>query len=270
MSSQIQKYLSRGHKKIEGWFSRDALEIINEINNIQSSENISGSLGEIGVHHGKFFVLLSLISRQNKICLAIDLFEKQSENIDNSGCGDKNILLNNLKRNRCNLANIKILSKNSLDITPEELLNYSGNKLRLFSIDGGHTAEILENDLKLGESVICPGGIIILDDYFDQQWPGVSEGTLKYLISGDSKLIPLAIFDDKIVFTNDANIKKTYISELSKLSPRYIIKDTRYMGETILIFYSSRNKIKNILRRTRLWQAIKSHPVGGRIRLLMK
>ena len=81
MNHQIQKYVKNRHKEVKGWYSGLALEIISEINRIQSEQNINGALCEIGVHHGRCFVLLSMISRENENCIAIDLFENQNENI---------------------------------------------------------------------------------------------------------------------------------------------------------------------------------------------
>ena len=189
MNMQIQKYITKGHKKIEGWYSHDALELMAELNKIQISENIAGSLCEIGVHHGRSFVLLSLLSQHNEICVAIDLFENQNQNIENSGCGDKEILLRNLKKNQCDLNRVKFISKNSLKINSRELLSSSNDNFRFFSLDGGHSAEIVQNDLVLAESVLCNGGIILIDDYFDEKWPGVSEGTMRHLIINKSNPI---------------------------------------------------------------------------------
>ena len=114
------------------------------------------------------------------------------------------------------------------------------------------------------------GGIIIVDDYFDEKWPGVSEGTLKHLLLSKSKLIPFAIFDDKILLTNNSNLKTVYLHELSKLIPKYIIKNSRYLDEVVIIIYSSPNKIKDHLRKTKLWQSIKTNNLGAKLRSLLK
>ena len=270
MNMQIQKYITKGHKKIEGWYSHDALELMAELNKIQISENIAGSLCEIGVHHGRSFVLLSLLSQHNEICVAIDLFENQNQNIENSGCGDKEILLRNLKKNQCDLNRVKFISKNSLKINSRELLSSSNDNFRFFSLDGGHSAEIVQNDLVLAESVLCNGGIILIDDYFDEKWPGVSEGTMRHLIINKSKLIPFAIFDDKVLFTNNETIKALYIRELQKLVPRFIIKEAKYMGETCLIIFSSRSNLKNYLRKTKIWQTINTSHFGNKVRSVLK
>jgi hypothetical protein len=266
VNAQVEKYISRGYKKVEGWFSREALEIIAFISNLQTSEKINGALCEIGVHHGRSFVLLSLLSQSDEICLAIDLFENQDENIDESGFGNKDILLKNLKSNECDLNRVKIIQKNSLNLSPSELLDISKQKFRFFSIDGSHLANTVQNDISIAESVLCKGGIVLMDDYFNEQWPGVSEGTLKHLLHKNSSLIPFAIFENKVLFINSADEKSRYVNMLKNLAPRFIVKESKFLGETCIIIYSSESKMKNYLRQSSFWQSIKNGKYGKIIR----
>ena len=270
MNKQTHNYIKKGYKKIEGWYSQDALELIAELNDIQISNNISGSLCEIGIHHGRSFILLSLLVQTDEMCLGIDLFGDQDQNIDNSGCGDKEIVVSNLKSNNCDINKVKFITNNSLNLTPNDLFNSSGQKFRFISLDGGHTAEIIQNDLQLAESVLCNGGVVLVDDYFDERWPGVSEGTLRHLLVKKSDLIPFAIFDDKILFTNNIDIKSIYIREMQNLVPKYIIKEANYMNEICLIIYSSPSKLKNTLRKTKLWQSVKSNNIGNNLRSVLR
>jgi hypothetical protein len=80
------------------------------------------------------------------------------------------------------------------------LLEKAGGPIRLFSVDGGHTEEIVYSDMRLAEETLADGGIVIADDVFNQQWPGVAVGTLKYLDDG-AKLVPFAIGFNKTLFT---------------------------------------------------------------------
>lgn len=51
-------------------------------------------------------------------------------------------------------------------------------------IDGDHSAEGVAADLLLAERVLAPGGIVVLDDYGDRNWPGVERATRAHL-NGD-------------------------------------------------------------------------------------
>ncbi len=129
---------------------------------------------------------------------------------------------------------------------------------------------MVQNDLKLAESVLADGGIVLVDDYFDEKWPGVSEGTLKHLLLGDSELIPFSIFDDKVLFTNNLVNKSIYIEALKTLIPKFIVKEIEFLDQNCLIIYSSPSSIKNYLRRTKLWQSIKASGYGKKIRSVLK
>ncbi len=48
-------------------------------------------------------------------------------------------------------------------------------------IDGDHSAEGVANDLVFAEKIVAPGGIVVLDDFGDKNWPGVQEATERHL-----------------------------------------------------------------------------------------
>ncbi|GGT22762.1 hypothetical protein GCM10010271_27830 [Streptomyces kurssanovii] len=55
-------------------------------------------------------------------------------------------------------------------------------------VDGDHSMEGVAADLEWVEKIIAPGGIVVLDDYGDQAWPGVQEALDKHLAGGTSRL----------------------------------------------------------------------------------
>ena len=201
----FQAYVQRGHKVVGGWLDPSAIDIIATISRQQTKIGISGGLAEIGIHHGRLFILLHLLGQGSERSAAYDLFEMQDENVDASGLGDKSIFLDNLRRHGCDVERIVVKSRNSLDMTAAEVRADAG-PVRLFSVDGGHTADITASDLALAEASLCPGGIVILDDYFNEAWPGVSEGAARYLALGASPLVPVAIGGNKFIFTNSAEL----------------------------------------------------------------
>ena len=54
--------------------------------------------------------------------------------------------------------------------------------MRFVSVDGGHTAEITAHDLAVADASLAEGGIIVLDDAFNEQWPGVADGVQRYFL----------------------------------------------------------------------------------------
>jgi len=68
---------------------------------------------------------------------------------------------------------------NDLHLNKEE-------KLRFIHIDGGHSAEQAYFDLNLCSKHLAPHGIIVMDDYYNKLWPGVTQGTDKFLNDSDT------------------------------------------------------------------------------------
>ena len=54
------------------------------------------------------------------------------------------------------------------------LARAAGSPVRLFSIDGCHTAEATAADLRVASSVMHPEGVVVVDDAFNPDWPGAS------------------------------------------------------------------------------------------------
>ena len=150
-------------------------------------EGINGAVAEIGVHHGRLFILMHLTSPAGQKDIAIDIFENQQLNRDHSGRGDRAQFLGNLQRWGGRPADVVIVQQSSLDLNPTDILRAVGH-VRLFSVDGGHTEECVTNDLNLAQSVLCEGGILVLDDFFNEYWPEVAIGTMKFLTSSASRL----------------------------------------------------------------------------------
>jgi hypothetical protein len=202
--TSIETYLLSGERRIAGWLSAYTAEFIAALGAAQRHRGIGGSIGEIGVHHGKLFVLLCLMLAPEEQAFAIDIFEHQELNADGSGSGDLDILKRNLTH-WCGdrIDRINIISKSSLEVTPGEILDRC-RPARFISVDGGHTAECVFSDLVLSDAVMAPGCIVALDDYFNEDWPDVSTGTTRYILQPGSRLRPFAVTPNKVFMTTEA------------------------------------------------------------------
>jgi cephalosporin hydroxylase len=269
MKDNIKRYLNRGYKQVEGYFSHTALNIISLLAAAQKSHNITGPVCEIGVHHGRSFILLHLLTSQEEISVAYDLFSRQDENVGVSGRGNRDIFISNLRRHHCDLDRIRIIEVNSTDLTVQNVLSHAEDQIRIFSIDGGHSAREVFHDLSLAAKTLRNGGIIVVDDYYDEKWPGVAEGVCRYMLNNDTALHPFAIFDDKMVFTNSLEAKGIYLKCLQSSQSRYIGKNEIVFNEVCLILYSSKNIIIDLLRRTPVWQSMKNTDLAKTLRKLV-
>jgi hypothetical protein len=196
---RVQAYLRKSSRHVPGWLHGHSARFIADLSDIQKRKGLSGSVGEIGVHMGRLFILLHLTRSPGETSFAIDVFGDQHLNVDRSGAGDREKFLANVARWGGSTDGIELIQKSSLAVRPEEILNRAG-RCRLLSIDGGHTEECVLNDMRLAEAVLQEHGIVILDDYFHPSWPDVSTGTARYALDPSTRLRPFAITSGKVYF----------------------------------------------------------------------
>lgn len=199
MTSMRQTYLKRGYRRIGGWLFPYSATFIDSLLDLQLDAGVQGAVGEIGVHHGKLLILMALGRRAGERAFAIDVFDDQHLNLDQSGKGDRDIFLSNVQQWVPERETLKVLQRSSLEVRPEDLQQICG-PVRMASIDGGHTEDCVINDLSLIQSVLAPKGVVILDDNFNEFWPDVSSGVAQYLFDPAARLRPFAITPNKTYF----------------------------------------------------------------------
>lgn len=203
MDKFLDRYVKRGRLSVQGWLSRGACAMVMAISEAQRLRGVEGNVVEIGVHHGRLFILLLLLTDGAERGLAIDLFEDQEQNADASGEGDYGKLVRNIRRHAPEQRDRFVAHKcNSTELTGEKIKELVGGPVRLFSVDGGHTETITFSDLVVAEAALAPGGVIILDDCFNQAWPGVVSGVLRFYRSEDRSVRPFAIGANKVLFAH--------------------------------------------------------------------
>ena len=95
----------------------------------------------------------------------------------------------------------------STKLDEKQLLELAGAPIRLFSVDGGHTQQIVMSDMRLAEATLADGGVLIADDVFNEEWPDVGVGTLKYLEDGGG-LAPFVVGFNKVLFAHPQHCEK--------------------------------------------------------------
>jgi hypothetical protein len=252
MAPQLENYLRYGSKHVEGWLEPGAARFTASLASLQDKLGVSGPIAEIGVHHGKFFVLLALTCSPGQTAVAVDLFEHQTENITRSGHGNRDIFLRNCARNKVTCV-IEIISANSNSISGGQLVAAGRQGFRLFSVDGGHDPETTCHDLSLAQETLSDGGVVILDDFFNELWPGVADGTLKFLTQSYARLVPFAIGGNKM-WLADGSWAEIYRSHIRELSTHAVnIAEHKFLGRTVTALdfrpLRAKQKAKRMLRK---------------------
>jgi cephalosporin hydroxylase len=206
-TASIEKYMNDGFKSVEGWCSPYVADMVGLIDVFQRRAGCSGGVAEVGIHHGKLFLLLNATCERGERSFAIDLFDSQDLNIDHSGMGDRSRFESNLRRfDRHAGANVTIVAGDS---TTAETQRQVDRPVRMFSVDGGHTVEHTLSDLAFAQRCIVAAGVVVLDDILNAHWLGVIEGAMRYLMQRPL-LVPFAIGHNKLLLANLPYARRYY------------------------------------------------------------
>lgn len=190
-------------QNIEGWVGDRIFQIVDFIGRDHDANGVKGDIAEIGVHHGKLFYIAATIARPDEALIAIDLFGQQGLNVDRSGNGDRAVFEGHADQFFPQLKpQIKILEGDSMSLQDSDLRALMRqDRIRLFSVDGGHNPEHVVNDMSIAQTFLAPRGVVMLDDFFGYMWPSVTEGFFRYMATANRRLAPFLIFQNKVFLT---------------------------------------------------------------------
>jgi len=184
---------------IEGWAHPHIFALLQGLMGHPDPWFRAGPICEIGVHHGKF-----LITAHNVLggppTLGIDVFEDRARNVDNSGEGSLLSFQANVHAHAAAPEAIRSWQADSLELTWDDAVRLRDQigRVRLFSIDGGHTPVHVLNDYAFAEQVTAQDGMIVVDDFCNPHWPGVNEGLARLYLNGQPRFTPFLFLENKL------------------------------------------------------------------------
>jgi hypothetical protein len=192
----LENYLAYGYTAIEGWLLEPAVKLTLALAEIQRSFVEPGPVCEIGVWQGRFLALLSYVSAEPRPVIAVDKFTHVADRDQQIGRLYQNI---NKSFRRPKL--VKVVQKDSRDVTADELIRMGGGKFQFISVDGDHTMAGCLHDLHLADRMLAPGGIVAVDDIMNPTCPGVVESVVRYSLEAHAPYVPIAIVGNKLFMT---------------------------------------------------------------------
>jgi Methyltransferase domain len=250
--SKLHRYLTHGQKRVEGWLPPNAAKMCVAIGAAQQAMGIRGHVAEIGVHHGRLFILLYLMRQAGERGLAVDLFGDQARNPEQSGAGDLAVFLSNLRRH-ADTESLVVHESDSTELDGATVMRLVGGPCRLISIDGGHTLEITAHDLATAQAALAPGGVIILDDVFNEMWPGVAEGLCRFF-SSPRDIVPFATGANKTFFCAPTFAPR-YVDALRPLAVKTAERD--FLGARVLCCDFAPLTFAERVGQLAIWRAVK-------------
>jgi hypothetical protein len=234
ISISLDRYTVRSMERVHGYLSSLDAGLIAALLSYQDEKNLQGHLCEIGVHHGRLFLLLALARRPGERALAIDLFEDDAINENTQHAGRDRALFANARRLGIELSEEEIYKTSSIDIEHTDILTRTTGRIRFFSIDGCHLYQHVENDLRLAERTLTAEGIIAVDDFFNKDWPDASFAAYDFLRQTDA-IVPFAITSSKLYLAAPkvAEQYKVALSKRADLAQNYCVQ---ILGREVLSF----------------------------------
>ena len=265
----IDRYISGPMKAVDGWFTWLDATITAAILDHQAAHDIRGCLGEIGVHHGRSFLPLAMALRPDERAFAIDLFGDQHRNEDRSGLGDEAVFRRNLARHGIDAARIEIIQGSSLDLTWPAVQARTGAAARLFSVDGGHTAPIVQHDLGLALDGLAPAGVIVADDVFNPEFPGVSQGFAQFMAARPGEVVPFALGDGRMFLCRPDDAAGYAACLAAAASHRCLVRTAPLWGGALAVHRTPRHLIDHV-RRSALSRALTRHKLGQSLKPIVR
>lgn len=260
--NRLNAYLKHGQFLVKGWLLPGAPEAIVLLSGAQRSAQVQGGVAEIGVHHGRLFILLYLLGAVDEPAIAIDLFSQQELNVDHSGAGDLERFRQNL-RTHADTDRLTVHEGDSTQLASSDLLQLGRGPLRMISIDGGHTADITAHDLATSEGALAEGGILILDDCFNESWPGVIDGVHRYF-SQVRTIVPFGLGANKTFFCH-RSFAGRYAEVLRTIDRRSV--EQEFLGEPVVCFHFVRRSFSEWYRKVDAWRLFRRAHHGAWSRL---
>lgn len=152
--------------KVRGWFFVYDHALFHMIMR-DLQQDVQGDVCEIGVAFGRSAIAVSNYRRQGDTMYLFDHFKEE----------ERQEAENNITKYGTytdvdwRLGDTTVLTPDTLDIKP----------IRFLHIDGSHEHGAVYKDLCNFSTKMADGGVIVMDDYNDQEYPGVNSGTLQFL-----------------------------------------------------------------------------------------
>lgn len=196
-----------------GWLSTNAAQIFYAFHAFQLRNlNMSGDILEVGAHEARSSVFFTHLLREGESLHVSDLFDQQDLNISKSAGSSFAAWERNFERFKAGDQTVVIHHGPSQNLDPIAL----GSNFRFAYLDGGHATDEVRADLELAEAILVEGGVAVVDDTFNQDFPGTTEGVIAYCYRDDSKLVPLLCFETKVALVNKSYYE-TYRSMLTEM-----------------------------------------------------
>jgi hypothetical protein len=193
-------------ERIPGWLHPDDVDLTWRVLRSQDARRIRGDVLELGVYKGRYVALLCALTAEpgDRVVGVDGFFERHgvllSDDWREKAIQDIRIAVRSVAGTD---ARLEIVPADTMNLTAADIGRLTTSGFRFVSVDAGHEAENVLNDLRLVSARLVDGGIVAVDDAFNPVVPGVIEGVCRYMmLDGRPRLVPVAIGRNKLFMTS--------------------------------------------------------------------
>lgn len=189
---RLNRYIHEGQKIVPGWAHQADLLLLAHVGQVQQQLSVGGHICEVGVFQGKSLVVLALLLADKERVYGIDLFS------------DDNLIATqeNINRFVPNKEAVTLHKANTLDLDKAQLEVMFGGRgvIRYLHVDAGHEYFEVLHDLELLAPFLNEEGVLVMDDIYDRESPGVSLALWHYCAEKQNSrdLVPFMVGVNKL------------------------------------------------------------------------
>lgn len=163
-------------KTIPGWFTYDDCVHFHLLLSMQIYLGVRGDMLEIGSYHGRSTACMAAYLQPDECLVVCDAFAQPTDDAYAHKPTPEQLQRNLLFVNPgLNLAQVDVRVGLSCN------LQLGDARFRFIHIDGGHSQQAALADMRLCAAHLAPQGVMVMDDYENAYWPGVSAAVHAFL-----------------------------------------------------------------------------------------
>jgi hypothetical protein len=193
----VDKFISEIEGRIQGWLFKADTLCLWYIDSLQKANDVRGDLCEIGVYHGKSLLLMANFRRSEEIIYGFDDFGDEKDRIARES----------LELYAYSTEQVQLIAGDTQKLGTEELKATISSPIRFLHVDGGHTYSECMHDLMTFAPLLGKGAVIVVDDYYDREYPGVGSAVNAYCRSNQGRAFrPFLVGQNKLYLCQNSMV----------------------------------------------------------------
>ena len=185
----VDKFISEIEGRIKGWLFKADTLCLWYIDSLQKANGVHGDLCEIGVYHGKSLLLMANFRRPEETIYGFDDFADEKDRI----------VRETLESYAYSTEQVELIAGDTQKLDAEKLKSTISAPIRYLHVDGGHTYDECMHDLVSFAPLLGRGAVIVVDDYYDREYPGVTSAVNAYCRSREGRAFrPFLVGQNKL------------------------------------------------------------------------